>query len=103
MPRTFEKLFIDCSNRYQRKVVLYSPGGKENKVEGDEGVLGLVDRVLSESKTAPRELTQIKAKLTGQSRVGILIGAAAADALNYCLGLKGPQELEFPKEPESGF
>ena len=97
------KIFIDSTNRFSRKVSLLNPSEKIiGSVEGDDDILVLIDRLLKENKVALSELVEIKAKMEGESRVGILIGVSAANALNYSLGLKKVNELEYPKDAKDG-
>lgn len=97
------KIFIDSTNRLFRKVSLLNTSEEVvGRVEGEEDILELIDILLKENKVVPLELGEIKAKMEGESRVGILIGVSAANALNYCLGLKRVNELEYPKDPEGG-
>lgn len=97
------KLFIDCSNRYWRRVALFDGNNQElAKVEGEEELVYLIDTLVKEQKINLEEIREVEAKMEGESRVGVLIGVSGANALNYCLGLKKVEELEYPPEPKVG-
>ncbi|MCL5004254.1 MAG: hypothetical protein M1352_03200 [Patescibacteria group bacterium] len=65
--------------------------------EGGSDVLVLLNQLLKKYKVELSDLKEIKAKMEGESRVGILIGVSAANALNYVLGLKPVGQLEYPE------
>ena len=71
-------------------------------VNGEADVLVLLDKLLKRNRVKLTDLKEIKAKMEGESQVGILIGVSGANALNYVLGLKKVSELEYPKDPEDG-
>lgn len=98
------KLLIDSSKRFLKKISLLDKNQKlVVSVESNEDILVLLDQVLKKGKTSLSDLTSVKAELKGESRVGINIGVSAANALNYSLGLKKVEELEFPIETGSPF
>lgn len=95
------KILMDTTNRFLRKIFLYDWLGKEiGHVEGEDEVLKLLDTLLKKHDVKILDLSSIEAKMEGESRVGILIGVSAVNALNYVLGLKKVSELSFPKDPE---
>lgn len=97
------KIFIDSTNRFHREISLFSSAEKlVGDVNGEADVLVLLDQILKKYKVKLSDLKEIKAKMEGESRVGILIGVSGANALNYALGLKKVSELEYPKDPEGG-
>lgn len=95
-------LLIDTSNRLSHKLsLLDSTGQVLGFEEGAADVLILLDQLLEKYKIKLTDIKEIKAKMEGESRVGINIGVAAANALNYALGLKKLEELKFPdQEPD---
>lgn len=98
------KLLIDSSKRFVKRLTLISGNQVEVKsVESNKDILVLIDQVLKKGKIRLPDLTSIEAKMEGESRVGISIGVTAANALNYVLGLKKVEELEFPEERSGGF
>lgn len=98
------KLFIDSSQRYLRRVTLNDYQGKVLAVaQGQEEMIKLIDEVLKKAGVKLSSLTEISAKMEGESRVGINVGVAAANALNYALGLKKVKELTFPTDPNDKF
>lgn len=98
------RLLIDSSNRYLRKISIFDSSGKELiKVQGEDDVLKLIDRALREGRVKLSDLTEVSAKMDGESRVGINIGVAAANALNYALGLKKVNQLAFPTDVNDKF
>lgn len=98
------KLLINSSERYIRRVSLVDEKGKEiTSIEGDRDLLVLIDEALKKVGLELRDLTSVEAELSGRSRVGISIGAAAANALNYALGLKKLEELKYPNQGPDPF
>lgn len=96
-------MLIDSSNRFKRRVSLSNGiGEKVISLESDGDLLKIIDRALKKAKISCSALSSVRAELDGESRVGILIGASAANALNYVLGLKKLAGLEFPSD-DSGF
>jgi hypothetical protein len=96
-------LDIDFSDRFRHTVFLHSVSNEELcRVSGETGVLELLGQLLDKHKAKLTDLKEIRANMEGESRVGILIGVSAANALNYCLGLKRASELEYPKQAEDG-
>ena len=98
------KIDIDATKREIKKTSIYDDSGNlAGFVEGEDEVLVLLDRLLTERRVTLKDIKEVSAKMEGESRVGILIGVSAANALNYALGLKGAHELEFPQGPSQGF
>jgi len=97
------KIYIDATNRDSRKIIIYdSAGSVVGSTEGESGVLELIHRALGSCGLKLSDVSEFEARMDGESRVGTLIGVSAANALSYILGLKGAQELRYPKDPESG-
>lgn len=98
------KLFIDSTKRLIRQVFIFDKLGDEvTSIEGDQELLVLIDQALKKAGVDLKDLTSIEAKMVGESRVGVNIGAAAANALNYALGLKGLEDLEYPSSETESF
>lgn len=96
------KLSIDTRVRRVKKVELSDSGGNRvGFLQGQGDLIELIDQILKANQRKVTDLKEIEAKLEGESRVGILIGSAAANALNYALGLKSLDELEFPSRDAS--
>lgn len=98
------RLFINTANRYFKKITIFdSREGQIVEAEGQADVVELIDRALQKGNLKAWDLGKVSAELQGESRVGINIGAAAANALNYALGLKKVKELSFPADSEDEF
>lgn len=97
------KLVIDSSKRFLKKVSLIDKNQKVvSSVESDQNILILIDEALRQVKVSLNDLALAEAEMEGESRVGILIGVSAANALNYSLGLKKVDELKYPEDPKNG-
>lgn len=93
------KLFLDSAQRFTRKVSLTDEiVQKVDEAQAEVDLVVLIDRLLKKTRTPLTDLTQVAAKRKGASRVGVNVGLAAANALNYALGLKKVADLEFPEE-----
>lgn len=97
-------ILIDSSKRFLKRIILSDNNQHEMmSIEGDQDILVLIDQVLKKGETSLSSLTVVKAKLEGESRVGVGIGVSAANALNYALDLKKVGELEFPVDDKDPF
>ena len=91
------KLFIDTSKRFLRKISLFNSLGKlVGEVEDEEDLILLLDQLLKKNSVNLSDINEVEAKLEGESRVSILIGVAAANALSYALGIKKISQLKYP-------
>jgi len=91
------RLFINTSQRFLRKISLFNSLGKlVDEIEGEEDLILLLDRLLKKNGVNLNDIKEVEAKLEGESRVGILIGVAAANTLCYALGIKKLGELKYP-------
>lgn len=99
-----KRIFIDSSLRFSRRVLVRdSVEGKSNEFVGEGDLLSLIDEALRKSGTSLKEIELVEAKMEGESRVGVSIGVAAANALSYALELKPLEELEFPNQEADPF
>ena len=98
------KLLIDSSKRFIRRASVLDDQGKViSSAEGDRDLLFLLDQALNKAGVNLKDLISIETKMEGESRVGVNIGVAAANALNYSLGLKKLPELKFPSQAADPF
>lgn len=94
------KIWIDASERYNKKVELRKIGDSGEAVveavSGDIDIVSAIQGLLEEHKLKVTDIEEFTSNPGPGSFTGLKIGATIANVLNWSLKLKKLEELRYP-------
>ena len=95
------KIFIDTSDRKNSKVILYIEEGQKDKElsrkEECPDVVTVVKEILNENHITLSDLAAIESNLGPGSFTGLRVGVTVSNILNWILGRKKIDNLDYPE------
>lgn len=99
------KIYIDTTERYEKKVELVEVAGDKEKVidskTGDLDTVSAIKAILEKNNLKPEDIEEFEPDTGPGSFTGIKIGITIANILNWASGKKKPKRYKpnYGKEP----
>jgi hypothetical protein len=91
------KIYIDTTERFQKKVTLKKDGVEVDFLEGDIDIVTAIKKILVKNNLKPENIDEFIPNPGPGSFTGIKIGVTVANVLNWVLGKKEMDELVEPQ------
>ena len=89
-------LIINASDRYSKKITLWSETGSIDEIEGDIDIVFEMHNILIRNGLDISDIIEIKSFPGPGSFTGLKIGAVIANVLNWDIKKKNLEQLEYP-------
>jgi tRNA threonylcarbamoyladenosine biosynthesis protein TsaB len=91
------KIFIDTTQRENRKVILYKDAEVMEEISGALDIVSDTQKLLKKYNLSVKDIDEFKANPGPGSFTGIKIGITIANVLNWALGKKSVGVLQKPE------
>ncbi|MBW6441534.1 hypothetical protein K0B04_01320 [Patescibacteria group bacterium] len=95
------KIYIDSSQRYEKKVSLVEINGEEENVldfeVGDIDVVGSIQNLLEKNNLKLEDVSEFVPNLGPGSFTGLKVGVTISNVFNWLLGGKNLKEMDVPE------